>query len=260
MTAFFVRVLVGETTGTFKVDNAFRLHSTSGLDNKKESASNVLRLSVSRNEYTDIAVVGFFDNANTTLEEYDTEKMFDSNPEIPQIWTVTSDDKYVVLNGLPKLNTQEVTIPLGFKTDVAGTFTFTLTNLPVFDTNTAIYVADSYTGTFTDLRLTNGVFTFTSEVYNNTERFTLHFGLSNPTEVNSPATESVKIYSSGEIVYINTNASNYQVEIYDIYGRKVISETTKSNCSSFVINTQGAYLVKVISNGKVETKRVLIQK
>jgi len=62
-------------------------------------------------------------------------------------------------------------------------------------------------------------------------------------------------------VYVNIgNQTQAQVEIYDLNGRKVVSETMKSSSATFMLQAQGAYLVKVISDGKVETKRVFIQK
>ncbi len=89
--------------------------------------------------------------------------------------------------------------------------------------------------------------------------FLLHFSIS--TSTNGVLSENINIYSNQNTVNVNIgNQTQAQVEIYDLNGRKVVSETMESSSATFMLQSQGAYLVKVICDGRVETKRIFIQR
>jgi hypothetical protein len=101
--------------------------------------------------------------------------MFTDALQYPQIYTLTSDNDIVAINGHPVMQVNEVLdVPLGFKTNVTGTFTFTATNLDVLSPDILVSLEDKVLNITQDLRFAN-TYVFTSGAVNNATRFVLHF-------------------------------------------------------------------------------------
>jgi len=256
MQAFWVRVKTAGT-GTFELTNACRVHSSMSFY-KTTPSNNIFRLKVSSNNLTDETVIYFNDSAQSTFENYDSEKWFSSNNNTPQIYTLTTDNSQVIINGFPVLGMDENrVVPLGFMTNVGGAFQLTATNINDFDPNIPVYLEDISLGEMQDLR-ENACYSFTSCVVNTTSRFRLHYGVT-ITGINQQFHESNAIYSIGNNIYINTSAVNCQIELYDMLGKKIMSRQSEKGLN--IINTDvetGIYLVKVFSGDSVKTEKVLI--
>jgi hypothetical protein len=102
--------------------------------------------------------------------------MLSDDNTYPQIFSMTTENVNVAINGQPELEAaEERIIPLGFITKVSGTFTIRATNLAQFDPSVYVFLKDLQTGTYQNLT-ENDTYTFTSNVANTTSRFELHFG------------------------------------------------------------------------------------
>jgi len=243
---------------TLTVHNTERVHTANNLSKLQSANNQIIRLKASRNNYSDETLLSFKTDATTDIDNFDGEKKMGYGA-YPQIFTQV-DGKNIAINSLPEITAGEVlTIPLYFQSDSTGTITIEASEFEGINNQISIYLEDSEMNTFTDLRMTP-IYNFTSVNSSLSTRFTLHFGLSNPTNVSTLENENVNIYSSGEMVYVNTNSNNFKVEIFDLYGRNIVSENIKSSTATFMMPLQGAYLVKVICEGRIETKRVFIQK
>ncbi len=256
MQAFWVRVSSG--TGSFTIPNIARTHSSLAFY-KTTSTSNIFRMDISDGTLTDEVVVGFYPNASSILENYDSEKMFSDNNNAPQLYSLTSDNNQVAINGFPVIGSNETrVVPVGFMSNVAGTFVLNATNLNEFDGSIPVYLEDMAAGTMQDLRQ-NAAYSFTSGAINTTNRFRLHFGAMT-TGVDETANGSTLIYAFGKTIYVNTLESNSIIEIYDILGQKVASATSVSGINSLQSNFEsGIYLVKVLSTGIVISKKIVLK-
>ena len=181
MQAFWVRVKSGYSTGGVQFTNALRMHSPQKFY-KLSDPSNLFRIQVARDTLVDESVVTFYSSALAGYDDYDSQKMLSDEVSYPQLYSLTADNIQVAVNGQPALvSGSERIVPLGFLTNVAGTFTITATNLTQFDANTTVYLED------VSLHLTqnlssNKTYTFSSGVGTISSRFKLHFNykISNP--------------------------------------------------------------------------------
>jgi len=175
MHAFWVRVSAGQTSGGFELTNAARVHSSQTFY-KIGDPTNVFRMEVARGTKIDESVVTFYPAALKTYDDYDSQKMLSDDNTYPQIFSMTTENVNVAINGQPELEAaEERIIPLGFITKVSGTFTIRATNLAQFDPSVYVFLKDLQTGTYQNLT-ENDTYTFTSNVANTTSRFELHFG------------------------------------------------------------------------------------
>lgn len=186
--------------------------------------------------------------------------MFSDEDNVAQIYTLTADNTEAAINGFPVLGSNEIrVVPMGFKTDVAGTFTFDATNLSEFDATIPVSLEDLANGTIQDLR-SNASYSFTSGIVNTANRFRLHFGTMT-TGITEANNGSVAIYAYGNTVYVNIPASNGSIEMFDMLGKKVMNVMSKSGINTLQANVEtGMYLVKVQIDGVVTTEKVMINK
>lgn len=258
MQAFWVLVSPGQTNGTLIVDNPARVHNSQAFY-KKLTSTTVFRMEARRDVFTDEAVVCFFPSALETYENYDSQKMFSTDPDYPQIYTLTSDNVNVAINGESLLSASEDrVVPIGFKTSVSGQHSFVATNLTDFDPSISVYLEDTQLSVLQDMRL-NNTYTFTSGVVDDAARFKMHFGTL-ATGIASTENETSSIYSANNTVYVKINNSlNSTIEVFDLLGKKIISQCGSKGLN--IIQTKadmGIYIVKLTNNDQVITKKITL--
>jgi len=256
MQAFWVRV-ASIAGGGVQMTNAARLHSAHDFYKTTTVEANIFRMTVSAGTTSDETVVGFFQDAQDIFENFDSEKMFAT--DFPQLYSVTSDNTEVAINGQEELAANEERIvPVGFSANVAGTFTLDATNLIDFDPSVSVYLEDVQQSVLQDLHQ-NASYTFTSGVANTASRFKLHFGnmVTNISTLEIPATI---VYADDNAIYVNTPATG-TIEIFNVIGEKINDVQAEKGLNKFTVNTaKGIYIVKVHSGSSIITKKVFIGK
>ncbi|NTW33470.1 MAG: T9SS type A sorting domain-containing protein [Bacteroidetes bacterium] len=260
MQAFWVRVAAGNTTGGFELANTARTHNSQAFY-KMAAETNIFRMDVSNGTNSDEVVVGFYADALNTYENYDSEKMFYTDENVPQTYSLTSDSKQTAINGqsVLVLNDERI-IPLGFSTPVSGTFTFSATNMNDFDATVSVYLEDVQISTIQDLRETSA-YTFTSEIANNATRFKLHFILGSATGISDITSDAITVYTSNNKVYANNPVSGKgTIEVYDIVGKLIVSKEATQGMNVISLNVNnGIYLIKVTNGNQAISKKVFIE-
>ncbi|MFA4917516.1 MAG: T9SS type A sorting domain-containing protein, partial [Syntrophales bacterium] len=257
MQAFWVKVAQGYTTGTLIMDNPARVHSTVPFY-KETSESNVCRMEVSDGTLNDEAVVGFYQGAADIFDNYDSEKMFSTDNDYPQIYTLTSDNTIVIINGLPELAANdERIVDLGFKTNVAGSFTLNATNMADFDSNIPAYLEDVQLNVIQDLRQ-SAIYNFSSAVVDDANRFKLHFG-SMAVSITTISESSASVYAANNIIYVNTPKTAI-IEVYDMLGNLIMNQQSAQGLNKLQLNVAGIYIVKVQTGTQITTHKVMISK
>jgi hypothetical protein len=241
---FFVNVAsVGN--GTLKMDNNVRVHNATSFF--KNSVSNLVRLQVSGNGYTDEAVVRFTPEATAAFDgDYDAYKLFGDAPEAAQIYTVGGEN--LAINSMPETNE----VPVGVKVGAEGVYTIAATEI---NDITAVSLEDTKTGIFTNLL--QGAYTFSFAPGETETRFVLHFGtLSVPETENSVA----GIYVSHGIVYVTMkdNAKG-DIYVYTVAGQLVAKVPATKGSNKISLSNTGNYIVKVVSNQNTMVKKVFVQ-
>jgi len=257
MQAVWVKVTIGQTSGSLKFTNDARVH---GANNSLKSApADVLSLTLSNDTTSDETVIRFKDGATSLYDsEFDAVKMFAYSSSVPQIYTSINNNDYAI-NALPEL-TSNITVPLGFKTLNAGNLTIIAANQNSFN-NVSIVLEDLNDNILTDLNQQN-TYSFNASPGTSTNRFVVHFNpvTTNNNDCNSTPVDS-KIYSFGNAIYItNINDNNASVTIYNVLGQEVLLQKLLK-CSLNKVNANlatGHYIVKVISNTKTVSQKVYL--
>jgi hypothetical protein len=122
-----------------------------------------------------------------------------------------------------------------------------------------IYLEDATSGTFTDLKA-KGSYKALVGQGNSGSRFFLHFA--KPTTTTAVETE-LNVYSANNTVFVNLpSESNGTIEVVDMAGKTIYTSNFngKSGRVSFTVPNAvvGNYLVKLTSNGKVVSQKVML--
>jgi hypothetical protein len=201
MKAFWVRVDSLQTSGSIACNNNVRVHD---LTPPSVSHKNTLHFSVvnDANSLTDDSYVRFKDYATDGFDgQYDAYKFYSTDAARPQIFTRIAGADDIAINTMDTLNSSR-TIPLGFKTTVAGTFTITadlVSTLTAY--GNSVYLKDNTTTSVQNLA-NNNTYQFTSGVTNGFGRFELLF---NPSATLYP---SITLTTNSLIVPAGTTSAN----------------------------------------------------
>ena len=153
----------------------------------------------------------------------------------------------MAINSLPAINT----VPVGVKAGVPGEFTIAATKTSEFP---YVVLEDLMTGTFTDLKCSSYTFNYDMN-FNN--RFIVHF---TPMIVFENPIDLINIYSSHKDIYISVpeNIEGFTM-VYNLIGQEVARTMIKYVLNKISLNKSGYYVVKVLTNESVVTKKVFVK-
>jgi len=251
-----------ETT-TVNMDNNVRVHSTQGYYKSAttEPTTNILRLEASGNGYNHETVILFNPDATSSYDNYDA-LFYNGSAASPRIYSVVNND-VLSINALPQI-TNNLTVSVGFKVGMPGTYTIRASELNTFGGNVLITLYDLKTSISRNLKV-NPEYTFTADTLDNANRFLVIFGLAPFGTNDIQASETVQIYSFGDAVFIKTNSTantKGQVFIFDPIGK----EQFQGNLSGTEITkispdlSTGYYVVKVVTSESAYSKKVFISR
>jgi len=251
---FFVRTTA---TGTLTMTNAAREHNTQSFFRESQPFAQ-MRMSLTTNGIDDETVLRFFGEASNSFDDnYDAAKLFATDNTNPEIYSISNGESYAI-NSLPSIS-EDISIQVGIKTNATQPTEFSISagDVSSFNSGIYIYLEDLQESVITDLNIQNA-YTFTAQG-DQPNRFVLRFTMS-PVSVNALNMSNVKIYSYQNTIFVkNLSENEGMVQIYNMLGEIVNSEKLKkTSTATFMLPTQGTYLVKVTCNGKVETKRVFV--
>jgi len=257
MQAYWTQVLVGQPTGTLTVNNGARIQ---GANNILTTPTDLLKLRAERNGLTDETVIRFDNSATASFDNvFDAEKMFAFNNDLPQIFSLDTDQNQYAINTLNTL-TNNVVVPLGFKTNTAGTHNIMAFDVSSFDSSVEVLLEDAVANTFVDLRQQNTYpFNASAGVTNN--RFFVHFNLTT-TDLENTVEGETSIYAYDNNIYVsNVTDENAVMYVYNMLGQEVLSHALNANTLNKVSAdfAKGQYIVKVINNSKVNSQKIMIQ-
>ena len=262
MQAFWVKAEGG--TGSLGFTNSMRSHrgSTNPLKAPAETKSiqQVLRLQVSNSTNTDETVLYFNPNASNEYDAFDSPKMSNNSPSIPEIYTEAGSEQ-LVINGLSAIP-YDVEIPLGFSTLSPGEFSMKASQINNFDSGTQIVLKDYVNpGNPLITNLNDGnSYSFASGATNRTNRFSLIFHApSVATDINSNLVESwISSDVNGNLKVNGSLNGQTSITVYNTIGQRLISK----NLTSTTLNAKlpaGVYFVAVSNSGISSTKKLIVK-
>lgn len=248
---FFVKA---NASGTIGFDAGDRLHDNTATFYKSDGGfvDNMLLAEVTGNDITTSASVRFVEGATEGHDSnYDVAKLVTNTAEVPSLYSITEEEIYAI-NTLGEFEGNEV-VNLGFHAGVNGSYTITFSGIETFDATVMIE----------DLKLNQMIelsegqtYTFDYTTTDDVHRFNLVFG---PLGLGDEFVENVNIYSNNSSVYVNVPEVDGSIYIYNLLGQDVASETITDNTTVISLNQTGYYIVKVLSNEGVVTKKVFVE-
>jgi len=143
-------------------------------------------------------------------------------------------------------------MPLSFSAAADGTYTLSI-NAENMEME-YLHLIDNMTGAEIDL-LETPDYTFTANVNDNANRFTLVFaGLTGMDENNA---NNFAFFSNGS--FIVSNQGNAMLQVIDLTGRIVKSETINGTDSVSVNATPGVYMLRLVNGDNVKIQKVVVR-
>ncbi|KAF2335532.1 T9SS sorting signal type C domain-containing protein [Flavobacterium daemonense] len=264
--SFFVGA---KAAGTIKFDNTMRSGGTNNSQFFKPATAKTtgtekhrLWLNMTNDEGAfKQLLVGYVEGATNKIDfGYDGET-FDGNKYL-DFYSINENTSLVIQGrGLPFSDSD--TVPLGYRTTIAGNFTIAIDAADGDLKTQKIYLEDKTTSVIYDL--TAGNYTFTTGVGTFQDRFVLRYtnkslGTGDFENVKDGVLVSIK---DKIIKVLSSNENLKEVDIYDISG-KVLYNKTKINATELQISNlqsgNGVLIAKVIlENGSSISKKIIFQ-
>lgn len=219
----------------------------------------------SANNYHKQILLGFMNQYATSGIDagYDAETI-DNQPI--DLYFVNSNKK-LNIQGDTYFNIQSI-FPIGVKTAVAGIVQFKIDGLENFDENQNIFIYDNVTNEYHNIK--NGPFEIEMPVGTFDNRFSLRFNGQSSLNTNHNQLENgiEIIYSfSNNIISINNHLVDTtvdKIELFNLLGQKVANWNIEAQAQSSIEITPseistGTYIIKVMTNNGVVTKKILIK-
>jgi hypothetical protein len=273
MQGFFVHVTDGSypVTGTLGMDNSVRItdltHAFIKSDNK--STKPLIRLTADFTDDSspaDPAVIYFDEKAGTRFDsKLDALKLTNTDLNVPNLYSISSDDNKLSINALPSPFKTPCVIPLGLKIYKSGSITFKIRDIDDEFPGQGIYLSDIVAGIEQDLLPNNEyrIYLEAGEYYN---RFYLNL-TSSPTDIPDIQTENdlFSIYSSKGILIANFNIFQGEkglLQIHSLTGSTLfmynIYQPGYHQFSPII--KDGIYIATFITGNRRESKKILILK
>lgn len=245
MQAFWIKKSA-EGSSDVVFQNAKRSHQTGVSLRSSESES--IRLQVTDGTQSDETLIGFYPNAKTGFDPYDSHKISNENALIPEIFSLAGTEE-VAINGLPRMDTDTV-LQLGFRTGKSGSFTLKVKDMTC--ENVSIVLQDKLLNITQDL-LQNPTYTFQSPQVTTAQRFSLMVNKT-ATQLPDQQTPTIDVMGTSDhrivVRWDGKQVSNARVTVYDALGR--------SQSLSNQVFEPGIYIVRITDEGYSSQKKVRI--
>ncbi|HPD64074.1 MAG TPA: T9SS type A sorting domain-containing protein [Bacteroidia bacterium] len=250
--------------GSLTIKNQAKCSNSSVYFRSADQQNEILRIKAIQPPYDNEATISLNPDATSNFDgQYDALKIFHNNISIPQIYTVSSDNKELAINSL-NIPEKADGIPLGLKPGQDGKCTLSF-NLSEISPMTDVYLEDKFSGRFIDLRA-NPVNVFDVLMSDNPDRFVIHFARiqsvsgideKKPGEKN----DVYSYYANGNIYIFSADEMlNTTYKIFDLSGREIKSgKINGKGVSPVLFNvSKGIYLVNLNNNGEAETYKIVV--
>jgi len=150
-------------------------------------------------------------------------------------------------------------ISLGYVSTIAGDYEIALNDYDTFFTSQDIFIEDTNSGTFHNLKVSP--YTFTTAIGTFDNRFKVHYvDLSLSANEYAVSANSVYVFSNnGEIAVNSTSEKIKSVQVYDVLGRLIFTKENINN-NKFSINSIAQRNQALIIKAQLENNQVISKK
>lgn len=250
MQGFWTLVETDGQIGTLTFNNDFRSHNSS-LQLLSSKEKQLFRVKLSNGFVTDELVINFDANALESVEDYDSKKMYSGN--LSELAALVEDEE-LVINSLPSAYSTEVPVKLNIIN--SGEFSLLsngfegMEQYNVFLEDKTLDVIEKFNE--------GEVYEFTSNEGALEDRFVLHIKSKDFPVSASYVEDESNVFAFNEMINVNLlNLNQGSIKVYNTMGQLVLKQTLTQN--NTIIPTDlpsGIYIVEVINNDKLTTKKI----
>ena len=270
MQGFWVKVTTDGQTGSLALNNNMRGHQSNGagLRSSAQDFPAFLRFNMLDGENKDQVILFMSPDANTSLDEHDSEKMLATGSA--QFYS-TVNAKKLVINGMKNVKAK-TSVPLTLDVPTSKSYSFQAEEFNIEDG--LILLEDKQEGVIQDLTI-NPVYSFFGNAGMNSTRFVIHFQLAHvpvlvggPVEMESLGTEdlvneNIQIISDNLGMVIIRMEEGFKptgtIKVYDASGRIVEQRSFIEQEEFFNFNEKsGIYFIEVTSGRVISKKKIVI--
>ena len=231
---FWIQVENGQNSGTFRVEKNDRLHSSQAFREDNERTRVVVTLKADNGNSDQTAIAFTNEGTNGYDPKYDIEKMFASDTETPQLYSIAENGQETCINNFSLVKMGEVDkVPLSsVLVSEKNSIVVELENIPF---NMDVWLEDLKAGTIQDVR-SNNIYEFVKNENESSHDFILHFMLNSALQDDSTivwGTDdsttfikmlenlNLKAYSYGKNIYIKNpdGLQNLKYSLFDLNGK-----------------------------------------
>lgn len=242
-----------------KTNNSNILRNGNTSANADSNANRIWLNVVSSSNAFSQTMIGYMPEGTTGYDDgYDGISLMDGGINL---YTIQAENK-LAIQTRPEFTNADV-VPVGFKTNVAGTFEIKIDHTDgMFTGDQAIYLKDNATNTVQNLK--EGSYSFTTETGTFNDRFVVMYVNEGSLGTDTPvvAAKDIIVYADAKQVKVTAPETIKTVIIYDLLG-KVIYEKNNIDTTDFTsadINTANqVIIVKVmLDNGQAVAKKIMV--
>jgi fibronectin-binding autotransporter adhesin len=272
MQGFFVHV----TDGTYPVSTTFGLTDSVSVTDQTHGFLKgdmydlpLVRITASYNDHQDSPdpfVIYLNEKASVEFDsQFDALKMYNSDLNVPNIYSVTPGGVKLSINALPYTSEADFSVPVGLKVSRNGIVVFKLRDLQGNLSDMRVFIHDTVTGEEKELNHDSNYSTnLTPGEYLGRFFLNLYHSTTNLPEDKLPVSEIFSVYSAHRILKTEINkllGSRGTLIITNMLGQKVF-ETEIYETGYFELSPglmDGIYIV-AFSTGKIRSLKKLLMK
>ena len=183
------------------------------------------------------------DNAIIRFDNGQSLNKFQLNPNHTKVYMTQDGEDYAVLSA-PEMGE----MPVSFKAETNGSYTLSFTSQEV--SFNYLHLIDNMTGADVDL-LANPSYSFNAQTTDYASRFKLVFATGNNTE------DNFAFMSNGNLIVSNEGEATLQV--VDVNGRILNSESINGSASVNVNAAAGVYVLRLVNGNNVKVQKIVIR-
>ena len=270
MQGFFVHVTPSfPVEGTLVMDNSVRITDLASpfAKSAKKGSVPLLRLSAGFSDDTsayDPAVIYFDDKASPSFDtQLDALKLLNTDSEIPNLFSVSTDEYDLSINALPFISEKSLTVPLGLHTYKDGDIIFKVKNFSLDFTEGRVFFSDLVTGTEIDIS-EGKEYKVSLPAADYRNRFFINFSNinTNTDDTNTGNLESFIIYCSNGILKAEINdllGNEGLLFITNIIGQKVFTNKIyeKGHHEFTPSLKDGIYIASYMTGKMIISKKII---
>lgn len=226
------------------------------------------RLKVSNNNNTVSTRIYFIEGTTRGLDLGYDAAVYSATAVNFSIYTDLLEDNTgleMTIQSLPYNDFNDVIVPLGIKANAGTELRISIDDESTLPSNVNVYLEDTQNNTLTLLNTNDFVFTPSSAI-DGSDRFNVHYSSTTLTVVDIQANDNLRIYTTAipRTLFIKGRLTKATTaNLYDIQGRLVLSQVLNPNTTNNTMDistvSTGVYVVKVNTDHKVKTQKVIIK-